>query len=255
MTTVDLSPSPGAAPFARMAARQALLETKLLLRNGEQLVLALVVPLGLVLAAAFIPYLDGDRAERLAFAVPGTIALAVMSTAFTSLAIATGFERRYGVLRFLGSTPLGRGGLMVGKTAAVLLVEAAQLVLVCGLGFALGWHPHGNPVTVVLLVLLGTAAFASLALLLAGALRAEATLALANLVFLLLLLGSGMAFPLDDVPDGARSALELLPSTALADGLRAVLADGQAVPAKALGVLVVWALAAGAGALATFRWE
>jgi ABC-2 type transport system permease protein len=238
-----------------MAVRQALLETKLLLRNGEQLVLALVVPLGLVLAAAFIPYLDGDRAERLAFAVPGTIALAVMSTAFTSLAIATGFERRYGVLRFLGSTPLGRGGLMVGKTLAVLLVEAGQLVLVCGLGLALGWEPHGDPLVVVLLVLLGTAAFAALALLLSGALRAEATLALANLVFLLLLLGSGMAFPLDDVPDGARSALELLPSTALADGLRAVLADGQAVPTKAIVVLVVWAVTAGAAALATFRWE
>ena len=255
MSTVDLSPAPGSASFARMAIRQALLETKLLVRNGEQLLLALVVPLGLVLGAAFVPYLDGDRAERLAFAVPGTLALAVLSTAFTSLAIATGFERRYGVLRFLGATPLGRGGLMAGKTGAVLLVETVQVVLVCGLGLALGWEPHGNPLTVVLLLLLGTAAFAGLALLLAGGLRAEATLALANLVFLLLLLGSGMAFPLDDVPSGLRSVLELLPSTALADGLRAVLSDGVAFPAKAVGVLVVWAGAACAAALATFKWD
>ena len=254
-TEVDLSPAPGAAPFPRMAWRQAVLESRLLLRNGEQLVLTLLVPLGLVLGAAFVSYLDGDRTERLAFAVPGTIALAVISTAFTSLAIATGFERRYGVLRFLGATPLGRGGLLAGKGGAVVLVEAFQIALICGLGLALGWEPHGNPVAVVLLVLLGSLCFSALALLLAGALRAEATLALANLVFLLLLLGSGIAFPIDDAPDALRTALQALPSTALADGLRAVLADGAALPGRELAVLAGWAAAATGAALATFRWD
>lgn len=255
MSTLDLSPAPGAASFVRMGLRQTVLEARLLVRNGEQLVLALVIPVGLVLAAAFIPYIAGDRTQRLAFVVPGTLALAVLSTAFTSLAIATGFERRYGVLRFLGATPLGRGGLMAGKAGAVLLVEAAQVVLICGFGLALGWHPHGDPALVLLLLLLGTAAFAALAMLLAGALRAEATLALANLVFLLLLLASGIAFPIDKAPAGVRSALELLPSTALADGLREVLAHGSATPVKAVVVLVVWAVAAGAAALATFSWD
>ncbi len=41
---------------------------------------------------------------------PGVLALAVMSTAFTSLAIATGFERRYGVIKRLGASPLPRSG-------------------------------------------------------------------------------------------------------------------------------------------------
>ena len=255
MSATGLAPAPGSAPFGRMAARQSRLETKLLLRNGEQLVLAAVIPLLLVLGAAFVPYLDGDRSQRLAFAVPGTLALAVMSTAFTSLAISTGFERRYGVLRLLGATPLGRTGLMAGKTGAVATIEAGQVVLICALGLALGWHPHGDPATVLLLLLLGTAAFAALALLLAGALRAEATLALANLVFLLLLLASGMAFPLDKVPSGARSLLELLPSTALADGLRDVLAHGAQLPVKPVVVLAVWAVVAGIAAIRTFRWD
>lgn len=251
----DLSPAPGAVPLRRAALRQAVLEARLLVRNGEQLLLALVIPVGLLLSAAFLTYLDGDREQRLAFAVPGTLALAVLSTAFTSLAIATGFERRYGVLRLLGATPLGRGGLLLGKTGGVLLVEAVQVVVIVTVGLLLGWEPHGDPGSVLLLLLLGTFAFTALALLVAGVLRADAALALANLVFLVLLLSSGIAFPLDDAPDGLRSALELLPSTALADGLRAVLADGDALPVKPLAVLAVWAAAASAAAARLFRWS
>jgi len=144
---------------------------------------------------------------------------------------------------------------MAGKTGSVLVVEAGQVAMICALGLALGWKPHGEPVLVLALLLLGTAAFAGLALVLAGALRAEATLALANLVFLLLLLGSGMAFPLTDVPAGVRSVLELLPSTALAQGLRTVFAAGGAVPVKSFVVLLVWAVGACGTALATFRWD
>ena len=54
------------------------------------------------------------------------LALAVMSTSFTSLAIATGFERRYGVLKRLGASPLPRSGLLAGKVGALLLVEVLQ---------------------------------------------------------------------------------------------------------------------------------
>ena len=255
MTDRSLSPAPGSAPLHRMAWHQTLLETRLLVRNGEQLLLTLVIPLLLVLGAAFVPYLDGDREERLAFAVPGTIALAVLSTAFTSLAIATGFERRYGVLRYLGASPLGRPGLLLGKVGAVLLVEAVQITFVVGLGLLLGWSPDGDPLSGLVLVLLGTAAFAALAMLLAGTLRAEATLALANLVFLLLLLASGLAFPIDDVPPGARDALALLPSTALVDGLRAVTVDGTWMPIGPILVLAAWAAAAGAAAVAAFRLD
>jgi ABC-2 type transport system permease protein len=253
--SLDLSPAPGAASFTAMAWRQSRLEARLLLRNGEQLLLAAVIPVLLVLGAAYVPYLDGGRTERLAFAVPGTLALAVLSSAFTSLAIATGFERRYGVLRRLAVSPLGRTGLMVGKGLGVVHVLVAQVVLICVVGLVVGWEPHGDPISVVSLLALGTAAFVALALLIAGTLRAEATLALANLVFLLLLLASGIAFPLDDVPSSVRDALALLPSTALADGLRAVLSEGRTIPGADAAVLAVWGVVAGAAAARWFRWD
>ena len=251
-------PAPGAAPLPAMIIAQAGLETRTVLRNGEQLLLTLIIPVLLLAAFSLDPQLVKVRGLPVDFLVPGIIALAVMSTAFTSQAIATGFERRYGVLKRLGSTPLSRPGLIAAKTLTVIAIELVQAVVIVGVGLALGWHPHGGPaagVWVVLLVLTGTAAFSGLALLLAGTLRAEATLAVANLIYLVLLGVGGVIFPLTKFPAGARSALTLLPSGALSDGLRAVLQHGAAAPPRDLAVLAVWAAAAIALAARTFRWE
>src|SRR6266480_5662948 len=176
-------PAPGAAPLPAMITTQAVLETRTTMRNGEQLLLTLFIPVLLLVAFTLEPLVKSEG-RRVDFLVPGIIALAVMSTAFTSQAIATGFERRYGVLKRLGATPLTRGGLIGAKTLTVLAVEVLQVALIAGIGAALGWQPNAGPgaaVWVALLVLAGTAAFSGLALLLAGTLRAEATLAVANL--------------------------------------------------------------------------
>ena len=153
---------------------------------------------------------------------PGVLALAVMSTAFTSLAIATGFERRYGVLKRLGTSPLSRGALLVGKVGALLCVEVLQFVVIGGGGLLLGWSPDINVVGLVLAVLLGTAAFAGLGLLLAGTLRAEATLAAANLVYLLLLAGGAVVLPASAY-GALRRVVAWLPSGALGEAMRAAL--------------------------------
>jgi ABC-2 type transport system permease protein len=253
------SPAPGAAPLPRMIAAQARLETRTLLRNGEQLLLTLVVPLLLLVAFGLEPLVNlGTGMKRIDFLTPGVIALAVMSTAFTSQAIATGFERRYGVLKRLGATPLSRGGLIAAKTATVIAVELLQGVLILIAGLAMGWGPAASPAAVVvvpLLILLGTAAFSGLGLLMAGTLRAEATLAGANLVYIVLLGVGGVIFPLTKFPAGARPVLELLPTGALSTGLRDVLQLGTAFPAKDAITLAVWAAVAITAAARMFRWE
>ena len=252
------TPAPGAAPVLRMVAAQAGMELRALLRNGEQLLLVLVIPVGLLALFSLAPLLDLGSGSRVGFLAPGVLALAVMSTAFTGQAIGTGFERKYGVLKRLGATPLPRAGLLAAKTAAVLAVEAGQVVVLGAVALALGWHPHGGAdgaLSVLLLLLLGTAAFSGLALLMAGTLRAEATLAGANLVYLLLLGLGGVAFPLSRYPAAMQPVLHALPISALADGLRAVLRHGAALPAYDLLVLAVWAAAALGLAARTFRWE
>jgi ABC-2 type transport system permease protein len=250
-------PAPGAAPLARMIRAEAGLELRFLLRNGEQLLLTLIIPVLLLLAFGHEP-LVAIRGSRIDFVVPGILALAVLSTAFTSQAISTGFERRYGVLKRLGATPLSRGGLIGAKTLTVLAVEVLQVVVISALGAALGWRPHTSAAGVafaVALLLAGTAAFSGLALLLAGTLRAEATLAAANLIYLVMLGIGGVLFPLARFPAGIRPELRLLPAGALADGLRATLAHGGGLPGLDLLVLLAWAVAAIAIAARTFRWE
>jgi ABC-2 type transport system permease protein len=239
-----------------MIAAQAGLEARLLLRNGEQLLLALVIPVLLLTGFSLDHHLVSGIGVN--FLVPGIIALAVMSTAFTSQAIATGFERRYGVLKRLGATPLPRVGLIAAKTVTVIGIELGQAVIIIVAGLALGWRPAASPaaaIWVILLVLAGTAAFSGLALLLAGTLRAEATLAAANFIYLLLLGAGGVIFPLSKFPDGAQGTLLLLPSAALSDGLRAVLAHASGLPVRDLLVLLAWAAAGIALAARTFRWE
>ncbi|MFC4332373.1 ABC transporter permease [Streptomyces andamanensis] len=248
-------PRPGAAPLPRMIAAQAALETRMLLRNGEQLLLTVIIPALLLVLFGSVDIVDTGAGRSVDFLAPGVLALAVMSTAFTGQAIATGFERRYGVLKRLASSPLPRWGLMTAKTASVLVTEVLQVILLTVIAFALGWSPHGNPLVVVVLLVLGTAAFSGLGLLMAGTLKAEATLAAANLVFLLLLVGGGVIVPLDKFPSGVQDVLALLPVSALSDGLRDVLRHGAGMPWGDLGILAVWAVAGLAAAAKFFRWE
>ena len=250
------APRPGAAPIGRMLRAQTALETRMLLRNGEQLLLTVIIPsVLLVLFSAVDMVRTTGPGARVDFLAPGLLALAVMSTAFTGQAIATGFERRYGVLKRLGASPLPRWALMTAKTGSVLVTEVLQVALLSAIALGLGWHPHGDPAAVAALLLLGTAAFSGLGLLMAGTLRAEATLAAANLVFVLLLLAGGVIVPLTQYPAAVRPVLEALPISALSDGLRTVLQQGASVPWSDLGILAAWAVLGLAAAGRFFRWE
>jgi ABC-2 type transport system permease protein len=258
MSTGTFTPAPGAAPITRQVLAQARMETRLLLRNGEQLLLAVVIPLivlvgGIAAARHFDLSFRHSPVDTL---TPGILALAVMSTSFTSLAITTGFERRYGVLKRLGASPLTRTGLLAGKVGALLLVEVLQAVVLGGAAVLLGWSPPLSAAGVagaLACALFGTAAFAALGLLVAGALRAEATLALANLVYLLLMAGGAVVFPAGSY-GVASDVLGYLPSGALGGGMRAALLD-SVVPVPQLVVLAVWTAVGTALTARTFKWE
>lgn len=252
--SLDLSPAPGAAPLGRMVRAQAAFETRMMLRNGENLLLTVLIPTLLLVLFSAVDVVDTGPGERVDFLAPGILALAVMSTAFTGQAIATGFERRYGVLKRLAVSPLPRWGLLAGKTLSVLAVEALQIGLLTATAFALGWYPAGDVAFALVLLIVGTAAFSGLGLLMAGTLRAEATLAAANLVYLVLLMCGGIVIPLAKF-GGAEDVLELTPAAALATGLRDVFTGVDATPLGPLLVLAVWAVAALAAAARWFRWE
>lgn len=257
----DLTPQPGAAPFLRMVLAHAGMESRLMLRNGEQLLIAIVIPV-MVLIGGY----EGGKHLSLSFArtpqqlidtiAPGVLALAVMSTSFASLAIATGFERRYGVIKRLGASPLSRSGLLVGKILGLLAVEVMQIAVLSAVALLFGWSPQmcaAGLTGALLAALLGTAAFASLGLLIAGVLRAEATLAAANLVYLLLMAGGAVVLPRTSYGEFGH-VTKFLPSGALGDAMRTGLVDGR-IGWASLIVLTVWAAVAAVGTARTFKWE
>lgn len=234
---------------------QSRAELTMTLRRGESVLLALGIPVLLLGFFSVVDVLPTGVSDPVTFLFPGILALAVMSTAMVSTAIATGFERQYGVLKRLGATPLGRPRLLTAKIVAILGVEALQLVVLLVEALLLGYRFDGPHLLVAAAaMLLATVAFAGLGMLMAGTLPALTTLAAANGLYLVLLLLSGMLIPLSELPAGIAGFARALPSGALADALHAAIGGGT-VPGRAWVVLTAWALVAPAVAAARFRWD
>jgi ABC-2 type transport system permease protein len=233
---------------------QTRIELLLTVRRAESLLVTLAIPVGILVFFSKVDAANTSLDDPVAFLVPGVLALAVMSTAMVSLGIATGYERRYGVFKRLGSTPLSRSGLITAKTLNVLLIEILQAAVIVVVGLTLGWDVTARLVPALALLLIGTIAFAGIGMLLAGTLRAEANLALSNGLFLVLLFLGGMAYPLDRLPGALEAFARALPAAALAESVRDVLA-GAAFPLGSVVVLIAWAVAAPLAAVHWFRWE
>ncbi len=243
------------APFRRVWA-QTWFETLAVLRNGEQLLLTMLLPaIALVVLATtdIVPLPE----PRPAAALGSALAMAVASS-FTSQAIAVAFDRRWGVLRMLATTPLGPQGLLAGKLGAVLLVLVVQTFLLAGIGLGLGWRPDGVGLAQLLaagaLMVVGVGVFVAFAMLVGGTLRPEAVLAIANLLFVLMVLGGGLVLPLELLPAPLDAVMAFLPPGALGESLRTLLSDGV-LDVVALGVLAAWALAGSVLATRAFRWD
>ena len=230
-------------------------ELTVMARNGEQLLLLVGIPVLLLVFFSQIDILPTQGLTAVAFLVPGILALAVMSTAMVSLGIATGFERSYGVLKRLGTTPLGTRRLVLAKVVATCIVESAQLALLVVVGIALGWRPvDTNWLAATAAVVLGTTCFAGIGLTLAGRLRAEVNLASQNGLYLVLLLLGGIIVPNDELPKVVRSLAEWLPSNALSELLRSAF-NGYEIVVRSIVVLLVWSVATCALATIYFKWS
>jgi len=238
------TPAPGRGRVGRMLFVHARTEAMLTLRNGEQVLLTLLIPVALLVGLTVLDIFDIAE-PRVDSVAPRVFALAVMSSAFTGQAIALGFDRRYGVLKRLAATSLPRWLLVAGRTVAGLVVVAVQLVVLSVLAAVLGWSPHlAGVVWALLLVVVGTLSFGALGVLLGGALKAEIVLALANIVWFVLLLAGGIVVPADSMPGVLGDIVTLLPSGALAEGMRTALVDGAFPGWSVFAVLIGWGAAA-----------
>lgn len=239
-----------AAPFSRIVLAQTRVELMMTLRRGESLLITVLIPVALLIVTGAF------RVASITYLLPGILALAIISTGLVSLGIATAYERYYGVLKRLGTSPLSRTGLVLAKALAVLVVEIGQVILLTLIGAIFyGWRPAGSLIMTLIVMLLGSITFVGLGMLMAGGLRAEATLAGANALFLVFLLIPGVVIPMTNtVPGVVRALAPLFPSTALADALRGAMTR-QGTPISSLLVLIVWGILFLAATAFTFKWE
>lgn len=240
---------------------QAAFDLRLLLRNGEQLLLTVLIPIGLLIAVTLVPAVplaEPAGAARVPEAFGGVLAVAVISSAFTSLAISLGFDRRSGALLMWATTPLSRTSILGARILATLAVVALQCVLLAITAAALGWRPALEALALVPLAALGTAAFAALGFALGGTVRAEATLAIANAVFLVLVVVGGTTFPASSLPSPLAEIVSALPSSALADLLRWATgwtAGASGPLALDVALLVAWGAVGAVISARSFRWR
>ncbi|MBX6754302.1 ABC transporter permease [Thermorudis peleae] len=240
----------------RALLAQTQMELRLLLRQGESVLITMVVPLALLVFFGALGVKPPGYARPIDFLLPGMLALAVMSAGLVSLSIRTAYERAYGVLKRLGSTPLGRPRLLAAKVLSVIVVEVVEIALLLLVAAWLyHWRPAGSALWAIVVLLIGTATFSSIGLLLAGTLRAETTLALANGLYLLLLLVGGVVWPVERLPRPLELVGLVLPSNALASALRASLGASGPSPIFGLVSLLLWCGIALVCAVRTFRWE
>jgi len=245
-----------AAPFARQVLNQVRYELLLTLRRGENILVTLIVPVLLLIFFASLNIIPATNGSAVNFLLPGILALAIIAAGMVNLGIATAYERYYCVLKRLGSSPPSRGGLIIAKVISILILEIIQVLLLVGVAIILyRWQPSGSALLALAVIALGTVTFSALGLAMAGALRAELTLAGANALFLLfLLIGDGI-LPLDHLPAPLAALAQILPAAALTDALRAAMTNGAAFPTSPLLVLAIWAGAILVVAIRTFKWE
>lgn len=230
------------------------MELRLTLRRGESVLLTFLIPVLILVFFTLVDVLPTGTQDPVDFLLPGVLTLAVISSAMTGPAIATGFERSSGVLKRLGLTPLSRRDLLVAKLGSILAIEALQVLLLLAVGLVLGWRPSGGLVVALVGMVVATVGFVGVGMVMAGRLPALTTLALANGVYLVLLFLGGVVVPIDDLPAALRLVARVLPSGALSDITHGAL-EGTGVPGVAWLVLLVWAVAAPIVAARTFRWE
>src|SRR5205085_12134450 len=245
-----------AAPRLRQILIQTRFELLLTLRRGENILITLIVPVILLIFFTSLNIAPAVNGHAVNFLLPGILALAVMAAGMVNLGIATAYERYYGVLKRLGGSPLPRSGLIIAKVISILILEVVQVILLVSVAIILyGWQPTGSPLLVLLAMGLGTVTFAALGLAMAGALRAEITLAGANALFLLFVLLGGGILPLSHLPVPVAAIAQFLPAAAFTQALQATMSNGTAFPGSALVVLAVWAVAVLVIAIRTFQWE
>jgi ABC-2 type transport system permease protein len=261
--TATLAPGP-AAPARRSSLTWAIRDTMVLTRRSlariarepETLMDVTVQPIVFVLLFSYvfgsaIPLPGGGNYHD--YLIGGMLGMGLAGTA-PSTAVALVTDMNTGLIDRFRSLPMSRAAVLVGRTVSDLLTQAIGVVVVCGVGLAIGWRIHTGPADV--LAALGLSLLLGYAFTWAGAclgmtLRSpEAAQQLGFILFLPLTFVSNAFVPTQHMPGWLQAVANWNPLSALAASCRHLF--GNPNPAAAVQAwpmqhaeltVVIWAVA------------
>ncbi|MFB7187792.1 ABC transporter permease [Streptomyces sp. NPDC056230] len=219
-------------------------------RQPVRIVVGLVFPVMLLLMFNYLvgggQGVDGDNTE---FLVPGMLAL-TMAFGLESTMIAVTQDLDKGVIDRFRAMPMVSGSVLVGRSVADMLQSVAALVVMTGVGYAVGWRwHHGSAAALGAVGLLLLLRFAMLwtgiqLALVAG--KPELVQAVQILVWPVGFLSNVFATP-DSMPGWLGAAVEWNPMSATATAVRGLFgnpggAGGTWASDHAELLAVVWPL-------------
>lgn len=200
--------------------------------------------------------LDIDYIE---FFVPGILAMSLMNSGVIGLSTAFVTYREKGILRRIKVTPFSLTSFILARIVTTLIVAVLQAVVLIGLGIAVyGLDFRGNPLLILLTIMIGGLAFLSIGFALSGMARnTETAASYANLVTFPMLFLSGTFFAIDSLPTWLQGLTRILPLRYLIDALREPMMRGNGIAETwpDLLVLVGVFVVAMAVAVRYFKWD
>jgi ABC-2 type transport system permease protein len=202
---------------------------------------------------------DEPGARYIDFLFPGLIGLNLMGGGLFGIGFMVVDQRVRKLLKRFLATPMSRRDYLLSIMLSRLMFTLIDVaVLTVFAYFAFDIRIRGDFLTFVVLVLIGGISFAGLGLLIAcRAKTLETVSGLMNAVMLPMYLVSGVFFSSERFPEWMLPVIKALPLTALIDGLRKVMNDGDGFEnvLRELAILTAWGVVSFVLALKLFRWR
>ena len=244
-----------------LVAHQFRYDQKVFWRNPAAVFFTVGFPVILLLIFATV---FGDQTvdvrggiETTTYYVPAIITLSVISATMQSLAMSLVIAREDGRLKRGRGTPMPPWLFIAGRVGNSIVVALLMMALISALGrIAYGVPiPWGRLPSIVLVLVVGAAAFCCLGIALTAAIPSQdAAAPIVNALLLPLYFLSGVFIPDDQLPAGVIHFADAFPVRHFFEAFFDSYVGGASVSWANLAVVAIWGIAGLLAAIRWFRW-
>ena len=192
------------------------------------------------------------------FLIPGLLALSLLTTSLFGTGMTLVSNRKENLLKRYRATPMKPHLYIVSHLFGRLLILAIEVTAIMLAGYLFfGFKTEGHPLVFIAFAILGAWVFTAMAIFVGSRLKNTAAYnGIVNLITIPMMLFSGIWYSRNGFPDWLKDFVDLLPLTAVADGLRLIALKGAGFGELGfeLAVLSAYGIVCFFGARMTFKW-